>query len=107
MYQTRNADGLRQWLYYRHIPQTGWGVTVVTPGWVIQQEVLRIAGLMLLLSFGIVLLVCGLVWLSLGGISKSISRLTMDAEKLASGQLAVPIRPIKDSDEIGQLSHGF
>jgi two-component system phosphate regulon sensor histidine kinase PhoR len=107
LYQNRSADGLRQWLYFRHIPQTGWGVTVVRPGWVIQQEVLRIAGLMLLLSFGIVLLVCGLVWLSLGGVSKSISRLTLDAEKLASGQLAVPIRPIKDSDEIGQLSMAF
>jgi two-component system phosphate regulon sensor histidine kinase PhoR len=107
LYQSRGREGLRQWLYYQNIPQTGWGVTVETPGWVIQQEVLRIAGLMLLLSFGIVLLVCALIWLSLGGISKSISRLTMDAEKLAAGQLAVPIRPVKDSDEIGQLSKAF
>jgi two-component system phosphate regulon sensor histidine kinase PhoR len=107
LYQTRTGENLRQWLYYQHIPQTGWGVSVATPGWVIQQEVLRIAGLMLMLSFGIVLLVCGLVWLSMGGISKSISRLTLDAEKLSSGQLAVPIRPVKDSDEIGQLSVAF
>jgi len=107
LYQSSGSEGIRQWIYYEHIPQTGWGVVVATPGWVIQQEVLHIAGLMLLLSFGIVLLVCGLVWLSLGGISKSISRLTLDAEKLASGQLAVPIRPVKDSDEIGQLSMAF
>jgi two-component system phosphate regulon sensor histidine kinase PhoR len=107
VFQSGLEGGLRQWIYFQHIPQTGWGVSVATPGWVIQQEVLHIAGLMLILSFGIVLLVCGLIWLSMGGISKSISRLTLDAEKLASGQLAVPIRPVKDSDEIGQLSQAF
>lgn len=106
-YQTLTGEGLRQWVYYQKIPQTGWGISVTTPGWMIQKEVLQIAGLMLLLSFGIVLLVCGLVWLSLGGISKTIGRLTLDAEKIAGGQLSVPIRPVKDSDEIGQLSHAF
>ncbi len=107
IYQTRDEEGLRQWVYYQRIPQTGWGITVTTPGWMIQKEVLQISGLMLLLSFGIVLLVCSLVWLSLGGISKTISHLTLDAEKIAGGQLSVPIRPVKDSDEIGQLSHAF
>jgi two-component system phosphate regulon sensor histidine kinase PhoR len=98
---------LRQWVFYQQIPQTGWSVNITTPGWMIQQEVLQIAGLMLLLSLGIVLLVCGLIWLSLGGISKTIGRLTLDAEKIAGGQLSIPIRPVKDSDEIGQLSHAF
>ncbi|MBN2256904.1 MAG: PAS domain-containing protein [Anaerolineaceae bacterium] len=107
LYQTVSSDGLRQWTYYQRVPQTGWGASVVIPGWMIQKEVLQIAGTMLLLSFGILLLVCGVVWMSLGSISKSILRLTADAEKIAGGQLAVPVRPIKDSDEIGQLSHAF
>ncbi len=107
LYQTLSMDGSRQWLYYQQIPPTGWGISVLTPGWVIQQEVLRIAGLMLLPSFGIVLLVSLVVWLSLGSISQSIGRLTLDAEKIANGQLAVPIRPMKDTDEIGQLSQAF
>lgn len=107
LYQSVSTDGSRLWIYYQAVAPTGWGIYVLTPGWVIQQEVLHIAGLILLLSFGIILLISAVVWLSLGNTSKSIGRLIMDAEKIAGGQLAVPIRPVKESDEIGQLSQAF
>jgi PAS domain S-box-containing protein len=99
-------DGTRQYVFVQPTLGRPWGVIMMVPAQQVQQLALDIALPLLL----VILLLAGiatiLLRISLRVITSSLRSLTIEAERIAQGQLDHVLQ-IGDSDEIGRLRYSF
>jgi PAS domain S-box-containing protein len=105
-YDTTASDGTRQLVYYQPVTGRPWAIVLEVPAQRVQQIALEIA---LPLSVMIVLLAfAALISLRLGlrAVTRSLSNLAGEANRIAKGDLARPMA-VTGVDEVGQLSRAF
>ncbi len=106
LFDNTAPDGSRQFVYYRPIPGTPWGVVMLVPARQAQQIAIDIAApalvMVVLLALGGVLF----MRLSLGVITASLRTLTDEAERIAQGQLDHTLQT-EGADETGRLRRAF
>ncbi len=106
LFDNTAPDGTRQFVYYRPIPGTSWGVVMMVPARQAQQIAIDIAApvlvMVMLLAIGGVLF----MRLSLGVITASLRTLTDEAERIAQGQLDHALQTA-GADETGRLRRAF
>lgn len=106
-YESRNPrDNTRQLVYYMPVEGYPWAVVIQLPYAVVlgrAQEVANPLLLFLLLFWGVMMLVGGLM---VHFVTRPLSRLTVAAEHIAEGDLAQPVQVTGD-DEVGRMGSAF
>jgi PAS domain S-box-containing protein len=105
-YDDTAPDGTRRLVYYQPVVGHPWSVVLAVPARRAQQMALDIATPLLVMV--IVLFIAGLVILRFGlkRVTFSLQSLSLDANRIASGQLDQPLS-VQGEDEVGQLRRSF
>ena len=103
---TTGPDGTRQLAYLQPAEGHPWSILITVPARYAQETALRIATPLLWVI--IILAVASIIPLRLqvSSITSSLQALTVEAGKLAQGDLDQPL-PVEGEDETGQLSRAF
>jgi PAS domain S-box-containing protein len=105
-YDDTATDGTRQLVYQQPVPGRAWTIVLTVPAQETQQLALEIA-----LPLSVMLIVLALVALvilriGLRVVTRSLQKLSSEAERIAKGQLDRPLQ-VEGEDEVGQLSRAF
>lgn len=99
--------GEKAWLAFAPVPGLGWSLGVmlpereaVAPVFVLARHQAVLAGLGLLV-------LAGVVWLLVVGLTRPLKKLAAAARRLASGDLQTRVEGVRPGDEVGQLAQAF
>ena len=105
-YDDRAPDGTRRLVFYQPAVGQPWSVILTVPAREAQQLALNIASPMLAMILVASLAAAAVLTLGLRMITQSLEKLSVEADRIASGQLNHPLVSTSD-DEIGRLSRAF
>jgi PAS domain S-box-containing protein len=100
------SDGTRQLVYYRPVPGSPWSVVLTVPARQSQQIALEIAVPLSVLVFLLALAALILLRFGLRAITGSLTSLSVEANRIAQGQLDHPVA-LQGADEVFQLRRAF
>lgn len=103
--ETNGSDN-RDIMAFSPVGTTGWGVVLGEPVSHALAATITLRRRMLLLGLAAVLLVMGYAWWDTGAVTRPLRRLQALAERMAAGDLEVPV-DIHRQDEVGALARSF
>lgn len=103
----KSLMGVRSWMFYAPIRQTGWTLAVVFPEKELLANVRRLSITMAMMGFaGILLLIAAVVYIA-STITKPLRVLAAATDEIAAGNFDVELPVVRSKDEVGILAHDF
>ncbi len=109
-YEDKGTDGTRNLVYFHPSSGYSWSVVLSIPARQSQELALEIAGPMLVIILVTFVIACLILILGLRFVTQSLKKLSLQANRMASGQLdqsVVDGRGINNVDEVGLLGSAF
>lgn len=102
--KTRNIYGVESWIYYAPVPSNGWSLAVVFPAEEMRAEAVKASRMIVLLcSFGILLLVLSIVLVA-RSVTHPLAEMTLAVQRIAGGDLDGELPPVRIGGEVGDLA---
>ncbi len=105
-YDLPAPNGTRSLAYFQPVSGTSWSIVLVVPAQQAQQLALNIAAPLAGVVLALALAAAVLLRLSLRSLTSSLQGLSIEAARIARGQLDQPLEP-GGMDEVGQLGRAF
>jgi PAS domain S-box-containing protein len=106
LYDDIAEDGTRQLVYVQPVVGRPWKVILTVPAGYVQQQALNIAAPLLVIIVILFVVAVGMIRLGLRAVTASLHTLSIEADRMARGQLEQPLR-LSGEDEVGQLGRAF
>jgi PAS domain S-box-containing protein len=105
-YEETAPDGTRSLVYTQPVAGSSWTVATTVPARQAQEIALEIAAPLSVILVSVFAVAAVMLRFSLRGVTASLSKLTLEANRLSSGQLDRPLQ-VDGEDEVGQLRRAF
>jgi len=105
-YKPINMEG-NAWLYYSHLPTSGWSIAIVFPEDELLAELHYLFLTLVALALGGILLIFIVITLISKRITRPIEKLAKVTANFGLGNFDVKLPKVKRNDEIGQLTNAF